>query len=114
VGIKALTITGFSLALVGGALGAGAGITALKEEDQLATKCPDKRCDSEYAGQLKSAKRWGTISTASLAVAGAGLVAGLVGVLLWVRHNRAEERARVSARLSPVLFASGVGLRGSF
>jgi hypothetical protein len=113
--IKVLTLTGLSFAVLGGALGAGAGIKTLSEENELAAQCPDKECGSEQSEQLESAKRWGTISTVSLAVGGAGLAAGLVGLVLWARHKKSGGDApRASARLTPLLFMAGAGVQGRF
>jgi tetratricopeptide (TPR) repeat protein len=115
VSVKVLTIGGLSVALVGAALGTAAGVKAINLESELARICPDKECSADQAGQLDDAKRWGSISTASLAVGGAGLIAGVIGVVLWRRHaKRDAKRSHAAAQLTPLLLGSGVGLRGSF
>lgn len=108
-GIKALTITGLSVALVGGSLGLGAGLKAMHDEDQLHASCPDKQCPSDQASKLDQARTWANLSTAALAVGGAGLVAGLVGVALWVRGHK---RGAAVAMHTPQVWlrASGTSL----
>lgn len=113
-GIKALTIGGLSLALVGGAVGLGAGLKTLSEADKLDGACPDKMCPPDQASTIDHAKTWGNVSTASLIVGGVGLVAGTVGLVLWARRP-ARERAAAHARRWTVLpLGTGIRLSGRF
>lgn len=111
--LKALTIGSLSLAVAGGVVGTVGGLKAVEEERALARVCPDKTCPSEKSGQLSDGKRWAAISTASLVVGGVGLAAGIVGIVLWVRHTRRSGETR-RASLEPLLLARGLGVRGRF
>jgi hypothetical protein len=111
--IKALTIGSFSLALAGAVVATVGGLKAVAEERRLAQVCPDKMCPAERSGQLSEGKRWATASTASLAVGGVGLAAGIVGIVLWVRHTRRTGETPRSS-LEPLFLARGIGLQGRF
>jgi len=85
--LKVLTIGGFSLALAGGVVGIAAGVKTLSDEDELSSLCPDKQCSEDHADELDDAKSWGTVSTVAFALGGAGAIAGIVGAVLWARHD---------------------------
>ena len=112
---KALAISGLSVALIGGALGTFAGLRTMDREQKLADACPDKECPPEHADLLTEAERWGQVSTASLVVGGVGLVAGVSGLWLWLRHRKRDLRAQsTKAHVTPLLMGAGAGLRGIF
>jgi hypothetical protein len=114
IGFRVLAGTGLSLALAGAVVGTVAGIKALNQEDKLHDACPDKTCDTDQATRLNDAKTWGTISTVTLAVGGAGLAAGVVGLVLWIQRTRTKQDLRSHARLTPIVLGSGLGVQGNF
>lgn len=113
-GIKVLTIGGLSLALVGGAVGLGAGLKTLSEEDKLHSLCPDKKCAPDQANTIDDTKTWGNVATASLITGGAGLVAGIVGLVLWTRRSSRERAASHLRRWTLLPLGTGLNVSGRF
>ena len=100
---------------VGGAAAIAAGITgglAVSRKSTLDDSCPDKQCpDSEWK-TLDSANLLATATTALIAVAGAGLVAGVV--LYFVEPGRGEEEQAVAVAPTANPHGFGVAAVGRF
>lgn len=77
-----LMISGFSVAGAGIVVGTVLGVITLTRKDDLEKNCPGNECPPAEADRLDSAKGLALGSTLSLAIAGAGAVVGLTGLLL--------------------------------
>lgn len=102
---------GFGVAGVGAVVGAVTGIATLGKASKVKDECPDQRCTTP-AGQsdLDSAHTLGAVSTVSFALAGAGVVVGVIGLL--GGSSRAD--SPTAAHVAPYVGLGGAGLTGSF
>jgi hypothetical protein len=100
------------VAVVGGAIGVLATVSAYSRKARLPDECPKMLCDDSNggAGDLRAARAWATVSTVSFSVAGAGVAAGVLGLLLGSGQSHSEKEARVS----PWIGASMAGVRARF
>lgn len=80
-GVSTLAIVGFATAGVGIVVGAIAGGLTLSNSGDLADRCRGNACSESERSDLDSAYVTAHISTVSFAVAGAGAVVGIVGLL---------------------------------
>lgn len=104
--IVALSVGGLGLAT-----GIATGLATAFDSADLSKSCnTNKACPSNKESELSSAKTLATVSTVGFGVAGAGLGAGLV--LLLVRRHDAEVPSE--ARLRPVVGPLYVGCAGAF
>jgi hypothetical protein len=110
--LAVLVPVGFAAAVVGGAVGVLGGVSAWNRKSRLPDECLGTQCDSSNGGaaDLNAARTWATVSTVGFAVAGAGAVAGVVGLLLGPR----ESHAAAEARVSPWIGATMAGIRARF
>jgi hypothetical protein len=124
-----LVYGGFGLAAVGIAVGAVTGIVSIADTNIIKSsgQCRNDLCSPAEHGALVSANAMATASTVSFAVAGAGAVAGLIGLLLRPSpspseappsSNAARDGTRaeggVVKRIEPWLGIGAMGLRGRF
>jgi hypothetical protein len=112
-GLNALVISGIALLAVGTggiALGAGAGIVAMREGDVVEATCDGNRCRSERGLRAADdANRAAMVSTVSWATGGALAVVGAVLLTLGSRRGKRHEQLTVS----PLVFhAVGGAFRG--
>jgi hypothetical protein len=91
-----LVFGGFGLAAAGAIAGSVAGVLALSKAGDVKPQCESDVCDPAAKTDLDGARTMATISTIGYAVAGAGAIAGVVGLVL---PRRREERA--ASRLEP-------------
>jgi hypothetical protein len=113
---------GFGTAAAGGALGIVAGVVAWSKKDQLPGECPDHDCRAANggAGDLATARTWATVSTVAFAVGGAGVVAGLLGLVTGsprTARRGAPRTARHDApgvKVSPWIGLCAAGVDGRF
>lgn len=110
---KVLVFGGLGLAVAGLAVGGVTGALTLSKAGDVKSQCANGICDPAAKSDLDSASSLATISTIGFAVAGAGAVCGVVGLLLPRTHAetalQSPER-RTSFWLGP----GGMGVRGSF
>jgi hypothetical protein len=107
-----LVVLGFGTAVVGGALGVVAGLTAANKTAQLAHECPAKECSSANGGanDLAAAHTWATVSTTAFVVGGVGAVAGILGLVTEKSDQAGHDAAGVSLWVGP----SAAGIHGRF
>ncbi len=109
-----LVYIGFSVAGAGLLVGAGTGMAAFITADTVKGECPNGLCPPSAHGDRQASEALGTISTIAFAVGGAGLVAGIVGLLVSHRVPERERAAQATVRLQPWLGPGTLGLSGSF
>ncbi len=123
---KPVTISALALGGAGIVLGSVTGILAMTKHNQLATDCPNRKCDDPYKGDLEKYHTLGTVSTIGF-VAG-GVFAGAGVVLLLVkpqslvqqpnqtdnRSSRRESPRRADFSWSPFVSVGGAGVEGTF
>lgn len=124
-----LATAGFVVGGIGVGIGAITGIVALSAKSDLDASCTDKICGKEDHDALDSAKRWGTISTVTFVIGGAGLLVGLIATLaapkssastagpaLRTSPKAASRDASSGSRLTvtPDFGPGGVGIHGAF
>jgi hypothetical protein len=110
---KGSLVPGIVVISLGGAAalaGAITGAMSLSQTSALKARCPQNRCMPADQTTLDGAGRLATTSDATFAIAGAGLVVGVV--LLIVRPGGAP--ARANARVTPWIGAGSLGLEGAF
>jgi len=92
-GANVLVFGGFGLAVAGAVAGGITGALTLSKASDVKSQCENGICDPAAAGDLDTSRGLATISTIGFAVAGAGVVLGVVGLLL-PRTSSTRERAR--------------------
>ena len=108
-----LVFGGFGLAVAGLAVGGITGAITLSKAGTVKTQCENGICDPAAKADLDSAGSLATISTIGFAAAGAGLVCGVVGLLL--PRTSTETALHSTERRAAVWIGPGsMGVRGSF
>jgi hypothetical protein len=108
-----LVFGGFGLAVAGLAVGGVTGALTLAEAGTVKSQCANGICDPAAKNDLDSASSLATISTIGFAVAGAGAVCGVVGLLL--PRTKSETALQSTSQRSAVWVGPGsMGVRGSF
>jgi hypothetical protein len=111
-GASVLVYGGFGLAVAGLAVGGITGALTLSKASTVKPQCERSICDPAAKTDLDGANSMATISTIGFAVAGAGAVVGLVGLLL---PRTKTEAALTPERRAAVWVGPGsMGLRGTF
>jgi hypothetical protein len=112
-GANVLVVGGFGLALAGLAVGGVTGALTLSKAGTVKTQCENGICDPKAKGDLDSASSLATISTLGFALAGAGAVCGVIGLLL--PRTTSESALHSTERRAAVWIGPGsMGVRGSF
>lgn len=101
---------GFVVAGVGVIAGAATGILALRKADEVKTACPNAVCSQANKPALDETRTLATISTISFAVAGAGVVLGIIGIA----KGRAPAEQPTGAFVRPTFGFGTLGLEGAF
>jgi hypothetical protein len=112
-----LTYGGFGVAGAGVILCAVTGLITLTTTSSIKSSghCYGDTCGPEEYDRISTANTTATISNVSFAVAGAGAVAGLVGLLLpKTGGSPAGDAGRSTSRIEPWLGIGSAGVRGSF
>ncbi|NUO48940.1 MAG: PEGA domain-containing protein [Polyangiaceae bacterium] len=105
----------FSLGAVGLGVGAVTGGLFLNKASELKDACPDDRCPSSQKESLDDTTLFGNVTTAALAVGGAGAVAGFVMLGVWLSGDeRSPEGHARGAAVVPLIGPGYLGLRGSY
>jgi hypothetical protein len=111
-----LVFGGFGLAVVGLGVGGVTGALTLSKAGDVKTQCANGICDPAAKSDLDSASSLATISTIGFAVAGAGALCGVVGLLLprtpadSTQTALASQEKRAAVWIGP----GSMGVRGSF
>lgn len=109
----ALIYGGFGVAAAGLAVGTITGVLTLSKAGTVKDQCENGICDPAAQADLDSASSLATVSTIGFAVAGAGVVCGVVGLLL--PRTSAETALHSTTSRAAVWIGPGsMGVRGSF
>lgn len=103
-----LVFVGFGVGAVGLLGGAATGIGALVTTGKLADDCPNRVCPASSSSTIDTSKTLGTISTIAFIAGGAGVVLGVVGLLL-SKHEPPN-----AAFVRPTIGFLTLGLEGEF
>ncbi len=111
-----LVFGGFGVAVVGLAVGGVTGALTLSKAGDVKTQCANGICDPAAKSDLDSASSLATISTVGFAVAGAGALCGVVGLLLPRTPVDSTQTALQSQekRAAVWIGPGSMGVRGSF
>jgi hypothetical protein len=118
-GLKVLTFAGFGVAGAGLIAGAVTGILSWTKTDGLKEDCDRDLCTTDRRSDIDDADTLAVASNVSFAVAGAGLAAGLVGLVLWTSRDGespppAAGAAASGASLTAFVAPDRVGVSGRF
>jgi hypothetical protein len=100
---------GFGVAGLGIIAGGITGFLALKKADDVKAACPNSVCSQANKPVLDETKTFATISTISFAVAGAGVILGIIGL----SKGRAAAEP-TGAFVRPTFGLGTLGLEGAF
>jgi hypothetical protein len=89
-GNQVLFFIGLSVAIAGGVAGIATGSVALARTSKLDDECRERVCSIREEDEIDLVTALSHASTASFAIAGAGAVAGTVGLVLWLQEDDAE------------------------
>ncbi len=92
--LPVLSWVGFGVGLAGIIVGSITGGIAISEGEALEAECPNGRCPESFSGQFGPGETIAHVSTVSFAVAGAGVVLGVVGLFM---ADGEEERPKTTA-----------------
>jgi hypothetical protein len=111
-----LVFGGFGLAVVGLGVGGVTGALTLSKAGDVKTQCANGICDPAAKSDLDSASSLATISTIGFAVAGAGALCGVVGLLLPRTPVDSTQTALQSQekRAAVWIGPGSMGVRGTF
>lgn len=103
-GISPATVvmySGFALGAAGLAVGATTGLLALDRAGELEDSCAQNECSETERSDYEDGQDLATVANIGFIVAGAGIAAGVVGLLLQSDAPESEERAPVQVSVSP-------------
>ncbi len=113
--VSPLVYVGFSIAGAGVIAGAITGGLSLSIASDLQDVCPDNHCTDYQKADFDNGQLLAHISTAGFAVAGAGAVIGVIGLLLPSTPAAPGEEADDQAwRIEPHIGFGSIGLSGRF
>lgn len=101
-----LVYVGFGSAAAFVVAGSITGVLAFSRANAAKERCVDNRCPPEAHDDVESSRTFGTISTISFALAGAGAIVGVLGLL--------SKPAPDAARVRVYVGVASVGVVGSF
>lgn len=87
------------------------GAMELSQQSTLSTSCPNHVCPPSQYGALDSANTLATVSTVTLIVGGAALVAGVITLFV---PKPSANASPAQARIEPWIGLGSAGLRGTF
>lgn len=113
---SSLVWIGFGSAAAFGAIGAVTGVLAFSKASAAKDGCEGTRCPPATHDDVESSRTFGTISTVSFVLAGAGAVVGFIGLMSG--KSEGERPPATTATRGPsvgVFFSgTGLGLSGAF
>jgi hypothetical protein len=98
-GVSPLVWIGFGIGGAGLIVGGITGAVTLAKSSTLKDQCPGDVCGEEQRDAYDEAVALSRVSTVALAIAGAGIVTGIVGI--FVSGTEAHAGARIEPRLGP-------------
>ncbi|MGA2451384.1 MAG: hypothetical protein ABTD50_22230 [Polyangiaceae bacterium] len=110
-GLGPLVYIGFGVAAGGLIVGSVTGAMAMSKASSVSDACSGTTCPTSVDSDLQSGRTLGDVSTIAFAVAGAGAVAGVVGLVL-APHARSAGAAGFT--WSPWVGVTNAGVRGTF
>ncbi|HSO39211.1 MAG TPA: hypothetical protein VLT33_42085 [Labilithrix sp.] len=112
---RVLMFGGFGLAAVGIGVGSVTGLMSFAKVDDVKKDCVDNRCKPSREADINSARSLGTISTVAFIVGGAGVAAGIIGIVLSGKQTT-ETPPGTSARITivPDVGPTWLGAHGAF
>jgi hypothetical protein len=111
-GWSPLVYVGLGTAAAGVLVGSVTGVMSLSKASSVSSACQGTVCPRSVDGDLQSGRTLGTVSTIAFIAAGAGVVAGVVGLLITPRQEAAGPAA--AASLVPWVGPGSAGLSGRF
>jgi hypothetical protein len=107
------TAIAFSVGAVGLGVGAVTGGLFLSQVSDLKDSCPNDRCPATVQDDLDSTSTLGNVTTAALAVGGAGATVGFVLLGVWLSQPEAEAKPGATAKVAvmPEIGPGWIGLR---
>jgi len=125
-----LSIVGFGVGVAGLAVGSVTGLMSLSKTSSLKDQCPNDQCppatydDPTFQSDKSSAATLGTISTVAFIVGGAGVVVGIVGLVLPSGHAAHATTGKIDTKpayspwispwVSPAPGGGAAGFVGAF
>jgi hypothetical protein len=110
-GLGPLVYAGFGVAVAGVAAGSVTGLMSLSKASSVKSACDGTTCPKSIDGDLQSGRTLGNVSTIAFAVAGAGAVVGIIGLLVRPHGEKAPE---ASAWIAPWVGPGSAGVGGAF
>ncbi|MEO8875738.1 MAG: hypothetical protein ABI461_09145, partial [Polyangiaceae bacterium] len=125
-----LSIVGFGVGVAGVAVGTVTGLMSLSKTSSLKDQCPNNQCpasvydDPNFQSDKSTASTFGTVSTIAFIVGGAGIVVGIVGLVLPAGKASAHATTGQSTKpanspwispwVAPAAGGGAAGLSGAF
>ena len=114
-GLSPLVWIGFGLGGAGLVVGTVTGIVSAVRTSDLKTECAQNVCPSSAAGDIDSAMLLANVSNVGLAVGAAGVLLGIVGIVISGDGSEGEEQTgNAQLHLEPVLGPTTLGIVGRF
>jgi hypothetical protein len=109
-GLSPLVYVGFGVAAAGLVVGGITGAIALSDASKVNSACHDLSCPTSIDGDLQTGRTMGNISTIAFIAAGAGAVAGIMGLVI----SHPSQEAPKTGSVEPWIGLGSAGLRGAF
>ncbi len=105
---------GFGSAAAFGAIGAVTGVLAFSKASSAKDGCVDNRCPPSTHEDIDGSKTFGTVSTVTFALAGAGAIVGVIGLLSSGAPKEPTPKEARGPSINLVFSGAGLGLAGTF
>ena len=106
-----LVYAGFGLAAAGVVVGSITGAVAMSKASSVKQACSGLDCPTSVNGDLQTGRSLGNVSTGAFIVAGVGIVAGAIGLVL---PRRTEESSANRLPVTPWIGWGASGVEGVF
>ena len=110
--LSPLVFVGFGTAALGAVVGIATGIGAFAVTSTVKGECPNHVCPPSAASDVSRSKTLGTVSTISFIIAGAGGIAGIIGLAI-SKHAPVDATA-TSFVVRPMVGPGILGIEGTF
>jgi hypothetical protein len=104
-----LVYAGFGAAAVFGVVGSVTGLLAFSRASRAKESCDGTRCTSAANDDIDASRAWGTASTITFALAGAGAVVGVIGLF-----SGTPDKPATAGNVRLLIGATGITLAGAF